>query len=162
MVDMQGVPAEDLLHSETRTDGVTCCGRPGCAKERLAKAAQDFDADENEGGTACAFGAEGCTGDTGLASATAPSGRRRGSVKQMDIPQEFPAVPITPFTNLINDKGEIVYPATEWPDFRKETDNVNQLNISQARMISHQAKGIFTASLESLSLCWQLRESESC
>ena len=61
-----------------------------------------------------------------------------------------PSCADNPFTNLINDKGEIVYPATEWPDFRKETDKVNQLNISQARMINHQAKGIFADSLESL------------
>ena len=69
---------------------------------------------------------------------------------KQDIPQDFPAVPITPFPNLINDKGKIADPATEWPDFRKETDKMNSLNISQARMINHQAKMIFTASLESL------------
>ena len=58
--------------------------------------------------------------------------------------------PITPFTNLVDDKGELAYPTAAWPDFQKEMDKVHSLNASQARMINHQAKGIFTSSLESL------------
>ena len=30
----------------------------------------------------------------------------------------------TPFTNLVDDKGETVNPTAAWPDFRKEVDKV--------------------------------------
>ena len=39
--------------------------------------------------------------------------------------KDYPAVPITPFTNLVDDKGELDYPTAAWPDFRRETDRAH-------------------------------------
>ena len=69
--------------------------------------------------------------------------------------KEHPAVPITPFTNLADafyqtNEDEVSDPTPEWPGFRREADRMSSLNISQARMINHQSRGIFTSSLESL------------
>ena len=37
-------------------------------------------------------------------------------------PSGSPSCADHPFTNLISDKGDTVYPAIEWPDFRQEMD----------------------------------------
>ena len=63
---------------------------------------------------------------------------------------DSPAAPSIPSMNLIHDEEEVSYPTQEGPGFRKETDKMSSLSVSQARMINHQAKGIFTSSLESL------------
>ena len=40
--------------------------------------------------------------------------------------------------NPINDEDEVSYPTPEWSGFRKETDKMSSLNVSQARMNNHQ------------------------
>ena len=52
--------------------------------------------------------------------------------------------------NPINDEDEVSYPTPEWSGFRKESDKMSSLSVSQARMINHQARGICTSSVESL------------
>ena len=66
---------------------------------------------------------------------------------------------MTPFTDTADGISEAINPPDPWPNFGKPADKVHSLNVSQARMINHQAQG---SSLRPWSPSWLPRVSASC